>query len=764
MKRAAVVLALAAVVYGIQVGSGIPEYKNAGLPVDRRVADLLKRMTLEEKAAQTQALWQKKSLIMDAQLNFSPEKARGVLKHGLGQITRAGEKRTARETAIFTNAVQKWVLENTRLAIPVMFHEEGLHGNQAPGSTNFPVPIAMASSWNPALLDRVYSAVAREIRARGAQHVLAPVLDLARDPRWGRVEETFGEDPYLVSRMGVATIMAFQGGRGPAVDRDHIFATTKHCAVPGQPENGTNAGPGNSSERVVRDQFLYPFEAGIREAGAMSVMPSYNEIDGVPSHANKWLLQQVLRREWGFEGFVVSDYQGIDELETLHHVVANPQDAARTALETGVDLELPDMSAYGTLVSQVREGRITEAPLARAVARILRAKFLSGLFENPYTDVALAEKVVNSPAHRALAAEAARQSIVLLKNEGVLPLDRAKIRSVAIIGPNAAKAHLGGYSDDPGHTVSILEGVQHKVGGSVQVTYAEGCRITRGEADWFGDKVEPPDPALDAKLIPEAVEAAKAADVALVVIGQNESISREAWSKTHMGDREDLNLVGRQEDLVKAVMATGTPVVVFLINGSPVAVNWIAQNVPALLEGWYLGEETGTAVADVLFGDYNPAGRLPITIPRSVGQLPVFYNYKPSARRGYVFGTTEPLYAFGYGLSYTKFGYANLRIEPAKMPVNGKAVASVDVTNIGGREGDEVVQMYIHDLVSSVTRPVKELRGFERIHLRPGETKTARFEITPDKLAFTGLDMKRIVEPGDFDILIGPSTARLKVE
>lgn len=739
-----------------------PAYRNPRLSVEERVADLLGRMTLEEKVAQTHALWQQKSRIMDANGNFAPDKAKEVLKYGIGQITRPGEKKTPRETALFTNAIQKWVIENTRLGVPVMFHEEGLHGDAAPGSTSFPQAIALASSWDPALVEEVFSVVAREIRARGAQQALTPVLDLARDPRWGRTEETYGEDPYLVSQIGMACIRGFQG-RGPAIDRDHIIATAKHFAAHGQPEGGTNAAPANYSERVLREEFLAPFEAAITKAGAMSVMASYNEIDGVPSHTNRWLLERVLRQEWGFRGFVVSDYKGIDELMTLHHVAADLQEAAKRALEAGVDLELPDISAYGALAALVREGRVQETTLDRAVARILRAKFVTGLFEHPYVDPEAADRVTNTAESRALARRAAQKSIVLLKNErGVLPLNRAKLKTIAVIGPNAAKCHLGGYSDNPGKTVSILEGIEAKAGPGVKVVYAEGCKITKDGGDWYADKVEPGDPAEDARLIARAVEVAKGADVAILVVGGNESTSREAWSTTHLGDRDNIEMVGRQNDLVKAVAATGTPAVVFLINGRPLAIEWIAENVQAVLEGWYLGEEGGNAAADVLFGDYNPAGRLPITFPRNVGQIPSFYNHKPSAKRGYLFSSTKPLFPFGYGLSYTTFEYRNLKVTPAEIGPDGQAAVTVDVTNTGQMAGDEVVQMYVRDLVSSVTRPVKELKGFERITLKPGQTRTVRFAVTPGTLRMLNEGMKWVVEPGDFEIMVGPSSAETK--
>jgi beta-glucosidase len=748
-----------------QAGSEQPDYRNPILPVEQRVADLLSRMTLEEKVAQTQALWQRKALIMDAKGSFSPEKAREVLKYGIGQITRASERKGPRENAVFTNAIQKFLVEQTRLGIPAMVHEEALHGHAAQGGTSFPQAIALASTWDVDLVERVFGAAAAEIRARGAQQALTPVLDVAREPRWGRVEETYGEDPYLAARLGVACVRGFQG-RGPGVDKQHIFATAKHFAAHGQPEAGTNSAPSNYSERVLREFLLPSYEAAIREAGAMSVMASYNEIDGIPSHGNKWLLQKLLREEWGFRGFVVSDYDGINQLQTLHHVVASKADAAKKALEAGVDLELPDIDCYATLLQQVKDGRISEATLDKAVGRILRAKFLAGLFEDPYVDPDYAEKITNNSEHRALALQAAREAIVLLKNENnVLPLNAARIHTLAVIGPNAAKCHLGGYSEDPGRCVTVLDGIKAKAGNNFKVAYAEGSRITEEDGDWrnwYMDKVTPPDPAKDAVRIAEAVQVAKSSDAVVLVLGGNEQTCREAWAESHPGDRDSLELLGKQNDLVKAVLETGKPTVVFLINGRPLSISYISEKVPAILEGWYLGQEGGTAVAEVLFGDYNPGGKLPITFPRSVGQVPAYYNYKPSARRGYLFASKEPLFAFGHGLSYTTFKYDNLKLAEPSIGVNGQTMVSVEVTNTGKLAGDEVVQLYIRDLVSSATRPVKELKGFRRIHLQPGQTQTVEFRLGPETLAFWNEDMKHVVEPGAFDIMVGPNSVDLK--
>jgi beta-glucosidase len=723
-------------------------------------------MTVEEKVAQMVCLWGQKPQAKPPgdfstdRGEFSPDRARVVLKHGIGQLSRQRERKDPRDSALFANAVQKFLIENTRLGIPAIFHDEALHGHMAQKGTHFPQPIALASSWDLDLISKVFTAAALEARARGGHQVLGPNLDLARDPRWGRTEETYGEDPYLVSRMGVACIKALQG-KGPGVDGEHVIATAKHYAAHGQPEGGTNIAPANYSERVIREFFLASFHAAVTEAGIMSVMPSYNEIDGIPSHASKFLLEKVLRQEWGFTGVVAADYYAIPQMQSLHHVAVDKAEAARLALEAGVDIELPDPDCYTTIPQLIKDGRLSEAMLDRAVARNLKAKFLLGLFENPYVDPERAASTANSQPHRDLAAEAARRSIVLLKNQkNLLPLDRRALKSIAVIGPNAAGVHLGGYSDNPGRGVSVLQGITDKVGATIKVTHARGCNITKEGGNWWADISHLSDPAEDAKLIAEAVELAKAADVAVLVVGGNEDTNKEGWADNHLGDRDSLDLVGRQNELVKAVVETGKPTVVMLINSGPLSINYIAENVPAILEGFYLGQETGVAVADVLFGDHNPAGKLAVSFPRSVGQLPIYYNHKPTARRGYLFTSKEPLFAFGHGLSYTTFEYSNLKVAPVQIGPSGRAEVSVTVTNTGRMAGDEVVQLYIRDLVSSVTRPVLELKDFRRISLAPGASQTVVFVITPDKLSFLDVNMNRTVEPGWFDIMVGASSVK----
>jgi len=746
----------------------LPPYKNAKLPSARRVKDLLSRMTLEEKAAQMVCIWREKAQkLVNEQGNFDEKRAKVAFSNGCapGQVGRpsdAGNGKNACDMAVLTNAIQKFFLENTRLGIPVAYHEECLHGHAAVDGTSFPQPIALGATFNTELAESLFTMTALEARLRGTHQALTPVVDVARDPRWGRVEETYGEDPYLVSRLGIAAVRGFQGDRSFRGKRN-VMATLKHFVGHGQPESGMNCAPANVSMRVLRETFLFTFREVLKHAGAISVMPSYNEVDGVPSHTHQWLLRDVLRKEWGFKGFLVSDYFAIWELgyrpDTHGHFVAKDKlDSCAQAVRAGVNIELPDPDCYLHLKELVRKGVLKESQLDELVAPMLFWKFEMGLFDDPYVDPAEAERVVGCEAHRELALTAAHEAITLLKNENNLaPLDLNKIKSIAVIGPNANRSLLGGYSGVPKHDISVLEGIKSKVGKRTQVLYSEGCKITIG-GSWNQDEVVPSDPDEDRKQIAEAVEVAKKADVIVLAIGGNEQTSREAWGLNHMGDRASLDLIGRQEELVKAMLATAKPVIVFLFNGRPLSINYVSQNVPVIYECWYLGQETGRAVADVLFGDYNPGGKLPITIPRSAGHLPAFYNYKPSARRGYLFDDVSPLYAFGYGLSYTSFAIGKPRLAKPRIARDGSTRVMVDVTNTGKREGTEVVQLYIRDLVSSVTRPIKELKGFRKVRLKASESTTVTFDITPEELSFYDRNMKYVVEPGDFEIMVGNSS------
>jgi beta-glucosidase len=752
-----------------------PLYKDPRAPIPDRVKDLLGRMTLEEKVAQAIALWAKKSEIMDG-LAFDAAKAGAAYPHGIGQISRPSDKRggpgivnteggtgarwrTPADNIAFNNAAQHWALEKTRLGIPVLFHEEALHGFMATEATSFPQAIAMAGSFDTDLVRRVNGVIARESRARGVPYVLSPVVDIARDPRWGRIEETFGEDPYLCGEMGVAAVEGLQGvGKSERLAKDKVFATLKHMTGHGQPQSGNNVAPAQLAQRELREYFFPPFREVVERTAIGAVMPSYNEIDGVPSHANRWLLQDVLRGEWGFNGVVASDYGAVEELDRIHHVAADKADAARRALAAGVDCELPDGLAYRLLADEVRAGRVSETAVDTAVSRMLTLKFRAGLFENPYGDAELAARITGNEEARALALEAARKSICLLKNDGTLPLT-VGTQKIAVIGPNAAAARLGGYSSVPKQKISLLDGIRAKLGGDV--IHAQGVFITTSD-DPSQNEVLLADPAKNRALIVEAVEAARAADVILLAIGDNELTSREGFARNHLGDRTDLDLLGEQNALFEALHALGKPVVVVAIHGRPASWPTVAAKANAILDCWYMGQEGGTAMADALFGDINPGAKLPVTVIRDAGQIPSFYNHKPSARRGYLFDDATPLFPFGHGLSYTSFTVGAPALSTTTIPAGGNVTVSVEVANTGARAGDEVVQLYIRHLDASVTQPVMALKGFERVTLAPGERKTVRFTLGPKTFRIWNVAMKEVVEAGRVEIMAGNSSARVQ--
>ncbi|WP_313801373.1 glycoside hydrolase family 3 N-terminal domain-containing protein [Sphingobium sp.] len=760
---------------GLAKGKGGPLYKDASAPIDLRVRDLLSRMTLEEKVGQIIALWATKADIMD-DLTFSPAKASKAYPHSFGQITRPSDRRgapngstqaggvgarwrTPADTVAFVTAVQKWAINETRLGIPVLFHEESLHGYMATDATMFPMAIGLAGSFDRQLMEDVQSVIAREVRARGVHLALSPVVDIARDPRWGRIEETFGEDPYLCGEMGVAAVRGLQG-EGSQIGPDKVMATLKHMTGHGQPQSGENIAPAPISERELRENFFPPFREVVKRTGIAAVMPSYNEIDGVPSHQNRWLLNDILRGEWHFDGAVVSDYGAVHELDTIHHVQPDPEAAARAALRAGVDCELPDGQTYRTLVEQVRAGKVPLEAVDLACTRMLTLKFRAGLFENPWPRKDHDRLTGNAEA-RALALKAAHRSIALLKNDGTLPLTPGAHKRVAVIGPNAAIARLGGYSSVPRQTVSLLEGVQAKLKGKAEIVHAQGVFITQSE-DRSADEVLLADPAKNRELIAQAIEVAKSADIILLALGDTEQTSREGFAVNHLGDRTSLDLVGEQNALFAAIRATGKPVVVCAINGRPPSYPAVVDGANALLECWYPGQEGGAAMADILFGDANPGAKLPVTVARDAGQIPIFYNRKPSARRGYVFEDIRPLFPFGFGLSYTRFEFGKPRLSAGRIGVGGDVTVEVDVRNIGQRAGDEVVQLYVRDQTASVTRPIKELKGFERITLAPGESRTVRLTLTRAAFTLWNLDMEEVVEPGLFDIMTGPDSKNLQ--
>jgi beta-glucosidase len=748
-----------------------PLYKDPNASVDQRVEDLLSRMTLEEKIVQITCIWNRKQEILTPAGDFDAAKAKQVFPAGIGQVARPSDIRgsgspyehpfrNARETVTLVNAIQHYAMKHTRLGIPVLFHEEGLHGYVARDATSFPQAIALASSWDPDLLTRVFTVAAREMRARGAQLALAPVVDVGRDPRWGRIEETYGEDPYLVGQLGIAAVRGFQGDSLPLAP-GRVFATLKHMTGHGQPESGTNTGPAAVSERTLRDDFFPPFAAAIASAHALNVMPSYNEIDGIPSHANYWLLHDILRGEMHFTGSVDSDYEAIEQLVDLHHVEPDLMHAAARALHAGVDFDLPDGAAYAKLPEALAAGLVTQAEIDAAVRRMLRMKFLAGLFENPYADAHYAETITDNAEARAVAVEAARRTTILLKNDGTLPLHADAIKTLAVIGPNAAVAQLGGYSNVPAHTVSVLDGIKAKVGNRVRIVAAEGVKLTEN-GNWYSDDVVLANRDDNLARIKEAVTVAQGADEIVLVLGGSGATSREGWAKNHLGDRAELGLVAQQDELAQAMFALGKPVVVVLINGPPLSIPEVAAKTNALVEGWYPGQEGGTALADILFGDANPGGKLPVTVARSVGQLPMFYNQKPSAHRGYLFDSKDPLFPFGFGLSYTTFDISPPHLSAAKINADGTVTVSVDVRNTGKVAGDEVVQLYLHEVVSSVTRPVKELKGFRRVTLAPGQTTTVQFTLDRGAFALWDEHMKHVVQPGAFEIMVGPNSVDLK--
>ena len=748
-------------------------YWNASLPVEQRVEDLLSRMTLEEKVAQIITTWDSKGDIQSNGDVFDPAKASTRFPNGIGQIARPSDRmgpssprvvprRNIEDSVQYVIDAQKWAMEQTRLGIPILFHEESLHGFAARDATSFPQSIGLASTWDPDLVREINALIAGEVRARGVHLVLSPVVDVARDPRWGRIEETFGEDPFLVGELGVASVEGLSGvGTSKKLAEGKVLATLKHMTGHGQPESGTNVGPAQISERTLREMFFPPFEQVVKRTPIEAVMASYNEIDGIPSHSNKWLLDDVLRGEWGYEGAVVSDYYAIEDLARLHKIVPDMKAAGEIALLAGVDVDLPQGAGFAHLVDSVKDGSVSIEAIDNATRRFLRMKFNSGLFDNPWPDRAAALRS-NGPEGIALARKAAEKSLVLLKNDGVLPLALSGPRkpTIAVIGPNADVARLGGYYGEPRATVTPLQGIREIVGDKARIVYSKGGEITVGD-DWWEDAAELADPDANRRMIAEAVAAAKDADTILLFIGDTEKTSREGWAPGHLGDRTSLDLVGEQNELFLALKQLGKPIVAVLVNGRPPSYPTIAEGADAILETWYAGEQQGHAIADALFGRINPGGKMPVTTARNEGQLPNFYNYKPSARRGYLFDEVTPLFPFGYGLSYTTFTIGAPKLSASTIKPGQGMTVQVDVANTGKMAGDEVVQVYLRDDISSVTRPVKELVGFKRVTLAPGERRTLNITIRPDAFMLWNRDMQQVVEPGEFTIMVGPNSQEL---
>ncbi|MEM2823881.1 MAG: beta-glucosidase BglX [Thermofilaceae archaeon] len=709
-------------------------YRDPRRPVEERVEDLLRRMTLEEKVGQ----------LCQYSAHFGPtEELKEMIRKGLvgSLLNITGVERV--------NEVQRVAVEESRLGIPLLIGLDVVHGYK----TVFPIPLALASSWDPEVVRRAAEIAAREASAEGVKWTFAPMLDIARDPRWGRIAEGFGEDPYLASVMAWAAVKGFQGERLSS-DPERIAACAKHYVAYGAAEGGRDYNTVDISERTLREVYLPPFKSAVA-AGVATVMSAFNDLCGVPASANEFTLRRVLKGEWGFRGFVVSDWNAVGEL-IQHGIAADGAEAARLAVEAGVDMDMVSDLYRRHLAELVRRGVVPESLIDEAVRRVLRVKFLLGLFENPYADPERARRVVKCGEHVEAALEIARKCIVLVKNEGVLPLSKS-LRRIAVIGPLAddRDAVLGCWRalGDPGDAVSVLEGVRRKVGSATEVLYAKGCDVSSQDRSGFA----------------EAVEAAKRSDAVVLVVGESADMSGEAASRAH------LDLPGVQEELVKTVWeAVGgrIPVVMVVMSGRPLTIKWAAEHIPAIVVAWHLGVRAGDAVADVLFGDYNPGGKLPVTWPRAVGQVPIYYNHKrtgrpPSAERftsKYIDEDWRPLFPFGHGLSYTRFEYSDLRVEPEKVEPGGTVTISFELANAGEREGDEVAQLYVRDVVASVTRPVMELKGFKRVTLKPGERRRIVFKLPMQLLAFYGRDMKPRIEAGLYEVMVGSSSADIRLK
>ncbi len=745
-----------------------PPYLDPAQPMDVRIDDLLSRMTLAEKIGQINM-----PCVYESGLGRDvAAKMEGCKKFALGQsepgVGPAGGFFTLANTILlngpaqqakYFNELQQLALKQTRLGVPLLQTEEGTHGLMCSLGTIFPEGPGLGSMWNLDLVRRIYAAAAREARAVGIHQLCTLVVEPIRDPRLGRNQEAYSEDPFFCSRMAQTIVETMQGHdlKSP----EHVVAVLCHYPGQSQPVSGLERGAMEISERTLRSVFLVPWVAGIKKAGALGVMATYPAIDGIPTHASEWILTKILREELAFDGLVLSEGGGIGTLR-YEGLARNDQEAGALALKAGVDVGISYESAYmQEMAKSVEQGLVPQSLLDRAVRRILKAKFRLGLFEEPMVDVARADQVVHNEEHQKLALQAAREGIVLLKNKGnLLPLNKS-IDSIAVIGPNAdhAKNQLGDYVSHAvlQHVVTILEGIKATVSPRTKVEYVKGC-------DVVGTKFDE---------IAKAQEAARRAKVAVVVVGENEWGSANKTGTDGEGyDVATLELTGMQLDLVKAVQETGTPTVVVLVNGRPLAVRWIAENVPAVIEAWLPGEKGGQAVAEILFGDCNPSGRLTITVPRHAGQLPVYYNCKPSKTywlehgwgKPYADMDPSPLYEFGCGLSYTEFEYSNLKVEPRTVATGGTVRVSADVSNKGDRAGAEVVQFYLHDLIGTVVTPVKELRGFEKVQLDPGQTKTVSFVVTPEHMALLDRHLEWVVEPGTFEAMVGHSSKDIRLK
>lgn len=730
-----------------------PLYKDASQPVEKRVTDLMSRMTIEEKVAQ---MCQYVGL---EHIRENQQKAKeGIKKNddangfykdlSINELIKLTEKGMVGSflhvvTAEESNYLQSLAMKS-RLQIPLIIGIDAIHGNAlVSGTTVYPTPIGMGASFDTELVRKSAVETAKEMRVTGSQWTFTPNLDVARDARWGRVGETFGEDPYLVTRMGVATIQGLQNGDS----KYFVAACAKHLIAGSEPANGTNASPMDVSERTLREAFLPPYRAAVMEGNVWTAMAAHNELNGIPCHANKWLMNDIMRKEYGFKGFIVSDWMDIERIHELHHYAPTMKDAFFEGVDAGLDMHMHGTKFHEDIVALVKEGRLSQERLDEACRMILEAKFRLGLFENPYANAKEYKKVLFNKEHQATALEMAEKSIVLLKNENnLLPLDLSKYNNILVTGPNANnQTILGDWSllQPEENVITVLEGIQEVVPAN-KLTYYD-----------YGSDVK----ATDMNKVKEATQLAKKADLAVIVVGENPLRYQKTKTCGENIDRMSLDLLGVQNELIKNIQKTGVPTIVVLVGGRPLSVNWVAANTPAIIQAWEPGNMGGRALANILTGKVNPSAKLPITMPRSAGQIQMIYNHKPSQYfHNYKDGSIQPLYHFGYGLSYTTFDIKDLAVSKTQFQANESIEVTVNVTNTGHVKGTEVVQLYIRDLYSSATRPIKELKDFARVELKPNETKKVSFTVTPDKLAFFNREMKYGVEKGTFEIMVGSSS------
>ncbi|TWR27525.1 beta-glucosidase [Mucilaginibacter pallidiroseus] len=744
-----------------------PVYKNAKAPIDKRVSDLLSRMTLPEKIGQLNTLlgwpmYEKNGTNVGPSAEFK----KAITEQHIGMLwgtLRADPwtKKTLENgldpymAAKATNAMQRWAMENSRLGIPVFLAEEAPHGHMAIGTTVFPTAIGQSSTWDDALIQEMATTIGKEARLQGAHIGYGPILDLARELRWSRVEETYGEDPYLNGTMGVAVVKGFQGNN--INSGTNIISTLKHYTAYGVPEGGHNGGFVTLGQRALLQDYLPPFERAVK-AGALSVMTAYNSIDGIPCSSNSYLLNDVLRKQWGFNGFVVSDLNSISGLSGSDKVAADDIEAAAQSFNAGLDNDLGGNVFGKSLLKAINDGSVSMARVDEAVGRILRLKFEMGLFDNPYVDADKAKRQVRTKEAIALARRVADESIILLKNDKqLLPLNKS-IKNIAVVGPNADNMYnqLGDYTapQQESNIITLLQGIKQKV-PSATIRYVKGCAIRDTTQDEIAQAVEA---AMKSDVVVVALGGSSARDFKTSYLATGAAVVNASMSDMESGegyDRESLDMMGRQLQLLQALAKTGKPIVLVLIEGRPLNINWAAANIPAIVMGWYPGQEGGNALADVLFGDYNPAGRLPISIPVSVGQLPVYYGHQNSVRHDYVEGSTKPLYTFGYGLSYTTFQYANPQAQTSTVNGQLSITVSFDIKNTGNKDGDEVAQLYVKDDVSSVVVPNRLLKGFKRVHLKAGEQKRITLTLSAADLSLIDKNYQRVAEKGGFTFLIG---------